>query len=90
MMEEIRALLRADPFELALMGAGMVMAAATIVLSLAALILREEEQDEFLLLAGPRDLLCAGRSRCRSDGVFRRPRNRGERKGEKERMNRED
>lgn len=48
MMEEIRALLRADPFELALMGAGMVMAAASIVLSLAALILREEEQDEFL------------------------------------------
>lgn len=48
MMETIRALLRADPFELALMGAGMVMAAASIVLSLAALILREEEQDEFL------------------------------------------
>lgn len=48
MMEEIRALLRADQFELALMGAGMVMAAASIVLSLAALILREEEQDEFL------------------------------------------
>ena len=48
MMETIRALLRADPFELALMGAGMVMAAASIVLSLAAMILREEEQDEFL------------------------------------------
>lgn len=48
MMEEIRALLRADPFELALMGASMVTAAASIVLSLAALILREEEQDEFL------------------------------------------
>ena len=48
MMETIRALLRADPFELALMGASMVMAAASIVLGLAALILREEEQDEFL------------------------------------------
>lgn len=48
MMEEIRALLCADPFELALMGAGMVLAAASIVLSLAAMILREEEQDEFL------------------------------------------
>ena len=48
MMEEIRALLRADPFELALMGSSMVMAAASIVLSLAALILREEEQDELL------------------------------------------
>lgn len=48
MMETIKALMRADPFELALMGAGMVTAAASIVLSLAALILREEEQDEFL------------------------------------------
>lgn len=48
MMETIKALMRADPFELALMGTGMVMAAASIVLSLAALILREEEQDEFL------------------------------------------
>ena len=48
MMETIRALLCADPFELALMGASMVMAAASIVLSLAALILREEEQDEEL------------------------------------------
>ena len=48
MMEEIRALLRAGPFELALMGACAGMAAASIVLSLAALILREEEQDEFL------------------------------------------
>ena len=48
MMETIKALLRADPFELALMGASMVMAAASIVLGLAALILREEEQDEFL------------------------------------------
>lgn len=48
MMEAIKALLRAGPFELALMGTGMVMAAASIVLSLAALILREEEQDEFL------------------------------------------
>ena len=48
MMETILALLHADPFELALMGASMVMAAASIVLSLAALILREEEQDEFL------------------------------------------
>ena len=48
MMETILALLRADPFELALMGSGMVMAAASIVLGLAALILREEEQDEFL------------------------------------------
>ena len=48
MMEAIKALLRADTFELALMGASMVMAAASIVLSLAALILREEEQDEFL------------------------------------------
>ena len=48
MMEAIKALLRADTFELALMGTGVVMAAASIVLSLAALILREEEQDEFL------------------------------------------
>ena len=48
MMEEIRALLCAGPFELALMGACVGMAAASIVLSLAALILREEEQDEFL------------------------------------------
>ena len=48
MMETILALLRADPFELALMGACAGMVAATIVLSLAALILREEEQDEFL------------------------------------------
>ena len=48
MMETIKALLRAGPFELALMGASMVMAATSIVLSLAALILREEEQDEFL------------------------------------------
>ena len=48
MMETIKALMRSDPFELALMGASMVMAAASIVLSLAALILREEEQDEFL------------------------------------------
>ena len=48
MMEAIQALMRADPFELALMGASMVMAAASIVLSLAAMILREEEQDEFL------------------------------------------
>lgn len=47
MMETIKALLCADPFELALMSASMVMAAASIVLSLAALILREEEQDEF-------------------------------------------
>lgn len=48
MMEAIRALLCAGPFELALIGASMVMAASSIVLSLAALILREEEQDEFL------------------------------------------
>lgn len=46
MMEEIRALLCADPFELALMGASMVMAAGSIVLGLAALILREDEQNE--------------------------------------------
>lgn len=46
MMETIRALLCADPFELALMGACTLMAAGSIVLGLAALILREEEQNE--------------------------------------------
>lgn len=46
MMETIRALLCADPFELAMMGAYTLMAAGSIVLGLAALILREEETDD--------------------------------------------
>ena len=48
MMETIRALLCADPFELALMGACTLMAAGSIVLGLAAVSLGEEEQNEFL------------------------------------------
>ena len=46
MMETIKALLSADPVELALMGACTLMAAGSIVLGLAALILREDEQNE--------------------------------------------
>lgn len=49
MMETIRALMRADPLELALMGTCIVLAAASIALGLAALMLREDEQDEWIL-----------------------------------------
>lgn len=48
MMETIRVLLCADPFDLAVMCVGIALEACFIALGVSAAIHREEEQDELL------------------------------------------